>query len=120
MRLVTDYRHDPMETREGRGIARRAWDSYASGVRRVGRPVLEPVAGRISAAIVSDLVGFWLVWHLEGGFEGLERIGMNRATIFRKVSRFRRIFGQHPDEFQMPGVSLDLDAYHGIKHRKRA
>jgi hypothetical protein len=108
-----------METREGMGVARRAWDSYATGVRRVGRPVLEPLAGRVSAAIVSDLVGFWLIWHLEGGFEGLERIGMHRATIFRKVSRFRRVFGQHPDEYRMAGVNIDLAAYHGLKASRR-
>jgi hypothetical protein len=115
-----DYRHEPMETREGKGIARQAWDAYASGIRRAGGPLVELLAGRVSAAIVSDLVGFWLVWHQEGGFEGLERIGMNRATIFRKVSRFRRVFGQHPDEFQMPGVSLDFEAYHAVKRGKGA
>jgi len=108
-----------METREGRGIARRAWDAYAGRVRKVSVPVLEPLAGRVSAAVVTDLIGFWLAWHLEGGFEGLERIGMHRATIFRKVSRFRRVFGQHPDEYRMAGVSIDLDAYLGLKASKR-
>ena len=37
--------------------------------------------------MVADLFGFWLLWHLEGGFEGLERLGMNRATIYRKINR---------------------------------
>ena len=30
-----------METREGRGIARGAWDSYARAVNRAARPILE-------------------------------------------------------------------------------
>ncbi|MFL5736414.1 MAG: hypothetical protein ACJ76P_03640 [Actinomycetota bacterium] len=77
----------------------------------MGRPFLEPLADRASVAIVNDLVGFWLMWHLEGGFDGLERLGMHRATIFRKVSRFRKFFGDHPDEFRFPGVSIDLRKY---------
>jgi hypothetical protein len=108
-----------METRDGKGIARRAWDAYARGIRKAATPAIEHAAGRVSAAVVTDLVGFWLTWHLEGGFEGLERIGMHRATIFRKVSRFRRVFGQHPDEYRMAGVNFDLDAYHGLKTTKR-
>src|SRR5687767_10576178 len=85
---MADFRHEPMETREGRGLARRAWDGYARNARKVSDPLLAPLARRVSAAVVTDLVGFWLTWHLEGGFEGLERLGMHRATIFRKVSRF--------------------------------
>ena len=100
-----------METREGKGLARRAWDAYARAVNRVALPYLEPFADRVSAAVVTDLVGFWLAWHLEGGFEGLERLGMHRATIFRKVSRFRRVFGKHPDEFKFPGVTIDVGEY---------
>jgi hypothetical protein len=108
-----------METREGKGLARRAWDSYARTVNKAALPVLGPLVGHVSAVVVTDLLGFWLVWQLQGGFEGLERLGMNRATIFRKVARFRRVFGQHPDEYVMPGVTIDLKAYHAAaKPRK--
>jgi hypothetical protein len=58
-----------------------------------------------------ELVGFWLMWHLEGGFEGLQRLGMSRSAIYRRVSAFRRMFGAHPDEFTLPGVSLDVETY---------
>ena len=102
-----DFRSDPMESREGKGLARRAWSAYTRAVT----PYLEPVARRLSATMATDLVGFWLVWHLQGGFEGLERLGVNRATIYRKISRFRRAFGQHPDEFKMPGVTIDVAEY---------
>jgi hypothetical protein len=108
---MADFRSEAMETREGRGIARRAWESYARGVNRAAMPLLERVAKRVSAAVVTDLVGFWLVWHVKGGFEGLEGLGMHRSTIFRKVARFRRVFGKHPDEFTLPGVTIDVGEY---------
>jgi hypothetical protein len=31
---------------------------------------LEPSARWIAGRLTEDLVGFWLIWHLEGGFEG--------------------------------------------------
>ena len=34
VRLVVDFRSDRMESPEGRGIARRAWDSYAGAVEQ--------------------------------------------------------------------------------------
>ena len=52
-----------------------------------------------------------LVWHLDGGFEGLLALGWNRATIYRKISAFRKVTGQHPDEFKMPGVTLSIEQY---------
>jgi hypothetical protein len=46
-----------------------------------------------------------------GGFEGLERMGMARTTIYRKIKFFRMITGQHPDEFEIAGVRIDLDKF---------
>jgi hypothetical protein len=57
----------------------------------------------------SELIGFWVAWHLAGGFDNLERGGWHRATIFRKVRRFRATYGAHPDEFVFPWIQLDLD-----------
>jgi hypothetical protein len=93
-----------METPEGKGIARRAWESYVGAVKPVLRPLVEPYA----AGSMVDLIGFWAVWHLEGGFDGLRRMGMSRALIYRRIKMFRLAFGAHPDEFVMPGVKLDL------------
>ena len=112
VRLVADFRSDRMESPEGRGKARRAWDSYANAVGKVTGPALKPVLGpfvrRYAAGSIVDLVGFWAVWHLEGGFEGLQRLGMSRASIYRRIKLFRVAFGAHPDEFEMPGITLDL------------
>jgi hypothetical protein len=109
--MTTDFRTDPMESPEGKGIARRAWDSYARAVNRKAMPYVEPAARRAAAPVGVDLMGFWLTWQLEGGFEGLRALGMSRSSIYRRVSAFRRFTGQHPDEFEMPGVSLDVKAH---------
>lgn len=112
---TVDYRTARMPSAEGRGRAkenlRRAWDGYSRAVNKVGEPLIRPLAEKVAAPILLDLLGFWLAWHLEGGFEGLQRIGMSRASIYRRISLFRKIMGSHPDEFQFPGVAIDLDAY---------
>ena len=61
---------------------------------------------------MGDLLGFWILWHLYGGFEGLQEFGYHRATIYRKIKRIRpQVFGVHPDEFTMTGVTIDPKAY---------
>ena len=120
VRLVVDFRSDRMETPEGRGVARRAWDSYADAVGKVTTPALRPLVKRYAAGSIVDLVGFWVVWHLEGGFEGLQRMGMSRASIYRRVKLFRVAFGAHPDEFEMPGITLDLVAFREGWAKKKA
>lgn len=112
---MPDFRSDPMPTNEGRGKARRAWDAYARSVNRVAlptiMPLLNPTIERMAAKWTTDLIGFWVVWHLQGGFEGMQRLGYNEATIYRKIARFRRLFGKHPDEFTMAGVKIDPLSY---------
>jgi hypothetical protein len=104
-----------MPSPEGKGIARRAWDAYAAQVTKLASPAVEPLARKIAVPVMLDLMGFWLAWHLEGGFEGLQRLGMSRASIYRRVSLFRKTLGVHPDEYQLPGVSLDIPAYQAAK-----
>ena len=106
-----DFRSERMESPEGKGIARRGWESYVGAVGKVTTPAVKPLVRKYAAGSVVDLVGFWAVWHLEGGFEGLRRMGMSRASIYRRIKLFRVAFGAHPDEFEMPGISLDLVAF---------
>ena len=105
-----DFRTEPMESREGEGRAKKAYervpgDTKYSNIQRL------PILGNIALRTTEEMLGFWMLWHLHGGFDGLERWGMNRATIFRKVGRFRQIFGEHPDTFEMPGITLDVQTY---------
>jgi len=124
VRLVVDFRSERMESPEGRGIARQAWDAYVGAVGKVSTPVLRPFVEMYAAGSMVDLIGFWTVWHLEGGFDGLRAMGMSRASIYRRIKMFRIAFGAHPDEFVMPGVKLDLvdfrDGWAAIAAEKRA
>lgn len=104
-----------MESPEGKGIARRAWDAYANAIE--SSRVTQTLARKIATPIALDITGFWLMWHLEGGFEGLRQLGMSRSSIYRRISLFRRIVGVHPDEYVMPGVTLDVEAYLGDSGR---
>jgi len=112
---VADFRSDRMPSQEGKGIARRAWDAYAAQVERIAGPAIQPLARKVAVPVMLDLLGFWLAWHLEGGFEGLQEMGMSRASIYRRVSLFRRTLGLHPDEYMPAGIKLDIAAYQASK-----
>jgi hypothetical protein len=77
----------------------------------VTTPVLTPAVRPLAVTVTSDLLGFWMSWHLHGGFEGLVELGAHPSTVWRRVKRFRTVFGQHPDEFQLAGVTIDREAY---------
>jgi hypothetical protein len=104
---MVDFRSDKSNSYEGEGKARAAWNAYVRGVGFA----ISPVSRRIAQRWTSEMIGFWVVWHLHGGFDGLRETGMSEATIWRKIKRFRIAFGEHPDTFRMPGVALDRKAY---------
>ena len=110
---MDDFRSDRMPSAEGHGNARsrwlRAWDAYNNAVQNA--PGVQPSARWIAGRLTENLAGFWLIWHLEGGFDGLRRLGMSRSSIYRRVALFRKTFGAHPDDYSFPGVSIDLEAY---------
>lgn len=118
-----DYRSDPSESPEGRGIAygRLAafWTSVPESVRAEAArdaiitsledyPAL--IRDDVARAVIDDaeLIGFWIAWHKAGGFGGLVAGGWHRATIYRKVRRFRARFNAHPDEHRFEWIKLDL------------
>ena len=105
---ASDFRSDPSESSEGKGLARRAWDAYVAQVT----PAIEPLAKSYARRVTSDLIGFWVMWHVFGGFEGLEQqAGMHRSTIWRKIAKFRKTFGAHPDEFRFEGITIDTPTF---------
>jgi hypothetical protein len=118
-----DFRSDRSESPEGRGIAygRRAafWKSVpdhvrAEALREASITSIEDYPGLIrddvAKTVVEDaeLIGFWVAWHKAGGFVGLEAGGWHRATVYRKIRRFRARFGAHPDEHRFEWIKLDL------------
>jgi hypothetical protein len=115
--MTPDYRSERLGP-EGKGRARQAWETYAKGVGKAAKPVLGPASNMVAREWMLDLLGFWMLWHLYGGFEGLERFGFHRSTIYRKISRFRQTFGAHPDEFEFPGVTIDPEAYWAAAKRQ--
>lgn len=113
---MQDFRSDPMPSPDGLGIAKeafqRAWGAYTKALEPAATKLVMPLA----RSMTFDLFGFWLSWHLEGGFEGLQRprpggLGMSRSAVYRRISVFRRMTGKHPDEYQIPGVSINVDEY---------
>lgn len=108
--MTQDFRADPMASREGEGRAKAAWEAV-KGNSKYSKIQRLPLIGNLALRQIEELLGFWLLWHLHGGFDGLERFGFNRATVFRKVARFRTVFGMHPDVFEMPGIEVDVAAY---------
>lgn len=96
---------------EGLGIAAAR---RASALERLARAALLPTerpARRMALDSAQGLIGFWVLWQLEGGLEGLERLGLPRSTVYRKVKAFIESFGEHPDTFQFPGLAADPEAY---------
>ena len=117
-----DFRTDKSESTEGqRAVAAGRGQAFTTKSldEDVGRPRPTPTPGQsmrgpppahVRNDIASDalerseLIGFWVAWHLAGGFANLERGGWHRATIFRKVSRSVPTYGAHPDEYVFPWI----------------
>jgi len=117
-----DFRLQRMDSPEGHGNARARWSIWidhnedlvaetSTGQDSVRLDDEEPsLANDIAGAILeeTELIGFWIAWHRAGGFANLEYAGWHRATIFRKLRRFRAHFGAHPDEYRFEWITLDL------------
>ena len=111
-----------MSSPEGEGRARgaleKSWDAYYLANKSINKPLLAAfpelktiLRGWVNSTML-DLFGFWMVWHLVGGFEGLQKnLGMSRSSSYLRVSQFRAAFGEHPDVFQFPGVTIDVEGF---------
>jgi len=114
---MKDFRSDPMPSQDGKGIAKTTFQKALSALGEAVDETFFPLTKPFVHALTFDLFGFWLVWQLQGGFEGLQRPlseggwGMSRSAIYRRISLFRSATGQHPDEYKIPGLTLDLVEY---------
>ena len=126
MRLMLqtpDFRSAKSDSPEGGGLALARWQAFHDDLpidviedafamdRSTSVDDLDPgMRDEIAAAVLerSELIGFWIAWQQAGGFANLERGGWHRATIFRKLRRFRAAFGTHPDGYRFEWIRLDL------------
>jgi hypothetical protein len=116
---MTEVRAKRSPSPDGQGIAKgrleRAWDAYYGAVR----PFTDPLSQRIAGALMPvargatfDLLGFWVSWHMLGGYEGMQQhLGMSRSAVYRRITAFRKVFGEHPDVYRFPGITLDVAGF---------
>lgn len=117
MEAGQDYRAEKMESVEGSGRARAkrdAWiDAQDPDDLAAAYPADASAPGDVRDEVAAwaleraDLIGFWVAWHSAGGFRALEAGGWHRATIFRRVRRFRAVFGAHPDEYRFGWLRVE-------------
>jgi hypothetical protein len=128
-----DYRSSPMDSLEGYGIARSRYQAFHLAIpnevhqeiaeRRIDaglepdlgwRHSVFPEVNKVMAQHLkeeSELIGFYVAWHTYGGFDKLEQAGWHRATIHRKIRRFRDRYGKHPDEYRFSWMKLNLEQH---------
>jgi hypothetical protein len=75
---------------------------------RLGKAVgLEPLAKEVAGATVQRMVGFWVMWHLAGGFEGLLATGwLSQTAVYRSRGEFHRIMGMEVEAFWPEAIAF--------------
>jgi hypothetical protein len=114
---MKDFRSERMPSADGQGNAKATFEKAKAALSETIDETMWPLVRPIAHTLTFDLFGFWLIWQLQGGFEGLQKPvteggwGMSRSAIFRRVSMFRWATGKHPDEYKVPGLTLNLEEY---------
>lgn len=119
---MADFRSERMPTPEGEGRAKAAletaYESYykrntAFNKRLFGAfPELREALRGHTGARILDLLGFWLMWQISGGFDGTQKaLGISKSQMYRRVALFREAFGEHPDVCEFPGITVDPAAF---------
>lgn len=107
-----------MPSPEGEGRAKSslesAYETYYKANKSINKrifgafPELRNALRGYAGARLIDLLGFWLVWQVCGGFEGTQKaLGISKSQMFRRIALFREAFGEHPDVCEFPGVSIN-------------
>ena len=119
---MADFRSERMPSPEGEGRAKdsleEGWQTFYRVNKAVNVPVYAAFPGikqalrGYASAKLFDLLGFWVMWRLAGGFDGMQKsVGMSRSGVFRRVALFREVFGEHPDVYEFPGITIDPVAF---------
>jgi hypothetical protein len=127
---MADFRSERMPSPEGEGRAKTAMESAYETYLKANKSVNTRIFGAFpelrtalrgyASARLFDLFGFWVLWRLTGGFEGMQKsLGMSRTGVFRRVAAFREVFGEHPDVYEFPGITIDPAAFNaGMAERQ--
>jgi hypothetical protein len=71
-------------------------------------PIVQPVAQRVAGNSVQRLLGFFMLWHAYGGFQGLlDARVISQTGVYVTRKEFREVFGVDVDEF-LPEVQTAL------------
>lgn len=119
---MTDFRSERMPSPEGEGRAKQAleqaWGAYYDTNAKANKaiyaalPFVKSALRGYTTSNLFDLFGFWVSWRLVGGFEGMQQqFGMSRSSLYRRIALFRRVFGEHPDVYEFPGITVDPAAF---------
>jgi len=119
---MADFRSDRMPSPEGEGRAKdaleAAWEKRLKSRKAINTkvfaamPEVKNVLKGYASARMFDAIGFWVMWQLNGGFEGLQKAtGLSRSGMFRRIALFREVFGEHPDVYEFPGLTVDPVAF---------
>lgn len=127
---MADFRSERSASPEGEGRAKSAmesaYDAYLQTNKAVNKrvfgafPELRDLLRGYASGRLFDLFGFWLMWRLTGGFEGMQKmLGLSRSGMYRRVAAFREVFGEHPDVYEFPGITIDpVEFAKGMAERK--
>jgi hypothetical protein len=68
---------------------------------------LEPLAKEISGRVVQRMVGFWVMWHLAGGLDGLIKTGwLSRTAVYRSRVEFTEIMKVDVEAFWPEAIAF--------------
>ena len=96
---MADFRSERMPSPEGEGRAKdaleSAYETYYKANKSVNKrifgafPELRTMLRGYTSSRLFDLFGFWLMWRLVGGFEGMQKsLGVSRSGMFRRIASF--------------------------------
>jgi hypothetical protein len=128
---MADFRSERMPSPEGEGRAKSALESAYTTYYKANKSFNERLFGAFpelrealrgySGARLLDLLGFWLMWRISGGFEGTQKaLGISKSQMYRRIALFREAFGEHPDVYEFPGITVDpVEFLAGMSERLR-
>lgn len=77
-------------------------------LQQILAPIVQPVAQRVAGQSVQRLLGFWVMWHSYGGFDGLLAAKViSRAGVYAQRKEFGVVFGTPIEDF-LPEVARAL------------